>query len=237
MEYNREYDISWFMNQDRRIDINNISFEYESNNHIDIESRNAGVCNNRIKNCIAVFCKKCYTNYRVDIDMESIVGIKNHSIIDIDLDIIPASSLTFSIKECYLCHTKFPDTFITDFNMSKAISEFNLKGFTTVASCESHYTEESSRIYVLFKNKEILEYMDYLPDSWTVDWLFYKKYNKVMISGPEYGGGNYEKYYTIRDLEYFAYSLPTLPCAKYNFKLISELASPRAFSLGTVVIH
>ena len=69
----------------------------------------------------------------------------------------------------------------------------NKCGLITVASCESHGDETTSQMYILFEDKKILDYIYDLPDSWNVDWIFYKKYGKVLIEGPENGGGIYKK--------------------------------------------
>ena len=157
---------------------------------------------------VVLMCKTCTSLMPIEIKAESISRVVNMSPAIISTTLLPALSSNIEIEYCPVCKTKHPGTAILDFHMATKIATFNFKGYKTVASCESHNTDETSRMYVLFEGKDILKYIDWLPDSWTVDWMFYKRYDKVMITAAEYGGGELYKKETLRDLYEFALDLP-----------------------------
>lgn len=158
---------------------------------------------------VIVMCKHCTALHQIELKAESISTVVNKSPSLISTTLLPALSSNIEIEYCADCGTKHPGTVILDFHMAPKIAAFNYKGYKTAASCESHYTEDTSRCYVLFEGKEILNYVDCLPDSWTVDWMFYKRYGKVMITAAEYGGGDRYKRETLRDLYEFALQIPS----------------------------
>ena len=157
---------------------------------------------------VIIMCKYCTALHPIEIKAESISTVVNKSPALISTTLLPALSSNIELEYCPVCGTKHPGTAILDFHMAPKVAAFNYKGYKTVASCESHYTEDSSRCYILFEGKEILNYVDWLPDSWIVDWMFYKKYGKVMITAAEYGGGDSYKRETLRDIYEFALQIP-----------------------------
>ena len=125
---------------------------------------------------ISLMCPRCYNIYEVALAvMEAATAISTN---DLHIDDI---FLGYSIYcKCPSCKTE--DLFIElDTNIAKAISIFNKKGYKTLYCCEGHkYTEnyyDYIASYIYFKDRSILEYIDYLPETWFLD------YTNIMDSG------------------------------------------------------
>ena len=81
---------------------------------------------------------------------------------------------------CGLCEAEV--TFIPiDYYLAPAIYYLNIMGFETVYSCQGHVYEDGSQPYIYFKNKDIIQYFDKLPDTWYFDVAEFKDSNKVII--------------------------------------------------------
>ena len=119
---------------------------------------------------LALMCPECYMIYRTIINqsVETKCDIMTKRKDIIDVDILPRVDF---LALCKFCKTDVKLIEI-DYNLAYSISILNRKGYRTKFCCEGHeseYVDENG--YVLFEDNSILEYIDYLPDSWYVDLL------------------------------------------------------------------
>lgn len=96
-----------------------------------------------------------------------------------------------------------------DPNIASTISILNQKGYYTAFCCEHHFGEDcgSSSPYVAFKNTDIFDYLDYLPDSWYPDFESYKLYGTPVLRATT-PRNPYELKETIFELLDFVRQLP-----------------------------
>ena len=90
--------------------------------------------------------------------------------------------------------------------MALIINQLNLKGYITKYSCEGH----PNLGYIMFETTDILKFIDYLPDTWCVDWECYKKWGIVVLRA-EFAGdvmSDEYKHEVICDLKDFVQMLP-----------------------------
>lgn len=107
-----------------------------------------------------------------------------------------------------------------DPNIAVPVCILNRKGYFTNFCCEYHFGEDcgSSSPYISFNNNDILDYIDYLPDSWYPDFESYKLWgNTVIRSTKPRDESELEDY--LLDLLQFIHNLPE---SKTLLKIKSE---------------
>lgn len=116
-----------------------------------------------------LMCPECYMIYEViigeNINSKCTLHHKYKGDI-IDIDILPRVDF---LTVCKYCKTDVK-LIEVDYNIAYSISLLNRKGYLTTFCCEGHKSSyEYSDGYISFKDNSILEYIDYLPDSWYID--------------------------------------------------------------------
>ncbi len=167
--------------------------EYEKSLCTKIGGRSQTRFDSSIETDLGIICAYCFSVHQLYYTTSQKVYCYNKSDAKISITSVPSVAHDIELCFCPDCETSYPGEIIVDYNIANTIAILNKYGFITVASCESHGNETSSQMYILFKDKKILDYIYDLPDSWNIDWIFYKKYGKVLIEGPENGGGIYKK--------------------------------------------
>lgn len=114
----------------------------------------------------------------------------------------------FSENGCPNCNSE--EAFIKlDPNIATTVCILNRKGYFTSYCCEYHFGKDcgSSAPYIAFKNTDIFDYIDYLPDSWYPDFESYKLWGNPVIRATTPRDTD-ELKDSILDLLQFAYQLP-----------------------------
>lgn len=111
----------------------------------------------------------------------------------------------YNIKICK-CGKEDVEAFELDNDIASAISKLNKKGFYTLYCCSGH-KDGSIEGYILFKNKDILDYLYLLPISWDIDLEWLKHIGSVKIISDKYEQ-NKDEY--LNDLSEFVNNLPDI---------------------------
>ena len=167
--------------------------EYEASVCTKIGGRSQTGFGSFVETNLGIICTHCFSVHQLYYTTSQKAYCYNKSDAKISITTVPSVAHDIEICLCPDCNTSCPGEIIVDYNIADTIATLNKNGFITVASCESHGDETTSQMYILFEDTKILDYIYDLPDSWNIDWIFYKKHGKVLIEGPENGGGIYKK--------------------------------------------
>lgn len=145
---------------------------------------------------IGLMCPNCYKIHWVFVNMKTDITVYNNnsSFYGIRCDKIFRGV-------CGACNLSV-DFITLDKNIAFYISELSLKGYYPQSSCEGHKDKGLSP-YISFENKDILNYIDMLPDTWYLDYDYLKKYDVAIIRSDIF-----QKNEAIRDLSDFCRSIP-----------------------------
>lgn len=162
-------------------------------------SRNTSVGIKQIKGKVGCMCPHCFNVFLSDIEGTYDAKISS----DIGQHIFISNSITLIIDKCPYCKETDIELKMLDIYIAFAVSILNKKGFE-VEDCSVGYEHENPLMYLVFKDRKILDYVSYIQYPWEIDLDDLKKYNKVSLTVDEI-------YYSYGSIDYYRYS-----CDKFD---------------------
>ena len=146
----------YYMNSEEKIypESSNVEYEYDI------------VSNDVMYGTLALMCPECFEINYADIIHSSHTTVSAYDDANIEPIIMPLPR--YRIAECTCCGAEYVYAIPIDINIANAISLLNQKGFITNFSCEGH-GKDGSFGYIMFKDSDIIDYVDKLAPTWFVD--------------------------------------------------------------------
>lgn len=161
MKFSYDCSVNDLINMSKNKEITNID-KFEDSEDLKDDYNHNSIIDFRSKN-VAIMCGKCFGIYEAEyttVQISSLYSKESPLFLSINNNPI-------HIEQCKYCNQRYPISIELDINIAQSISIFNKKGYSTKFCCESHNNGDQGYIY--FKNNKILDYIDYLPDSWYLD--------------------------------------------------------------------